>query len=130
MGRSPHIIAPVGSPALEVEIGQSPLDTALSRAEQLIHACHLNEAVGLIDQLIGEVSKMPIASRFSEKNDIWPGLERPKNVSAAFLNHQTEAEYKRQQLLMNLQKVRTTIVSTAADLRFIILDIEATKTEG
>lgn len=101
---------------------------SLARADELMAACHFNEAIRVIDTLIKEAEDMKIASRFRADllmkdkvliHDLHPDLQE-----------MNEAEFKRAQLLRDLQKVRTAILDTIGQLHNIVLDMDATKIEA
>lgn len=108
------------------------LQSAVERADLLIQEAALSKALQIIEQLEAEVATMPIASRFSatkkmKESEYNLGGFRP--MRSDYLE-MTEAEFKRQQLLHDLRARKEKIIAEVGSLRDVIMDMEATKTEG
>ncbi len=114
-------------------------DAAEARTKELMEKASVGGALSVIDELILEVEQMPIADRFKKTGNIGEhighhdahieGDVRANIINPAF-KKLPGSEFKRQQLLANLQKTRQQILTAVAGLEGIVMDIEATKTDG
>jgi hypothetical protein len=101
---------------------------AEARAVALVERAQLNEAINVVQSLMDEVRTMTISSRFN------PALQPNKSYFVTTpLSHMfrglNEPEYKRQTILMALNRIINEITSTVSKLDAIVMDIEATKAE-
>ena|SRR3989338_6391355 len=108
------------------------LDAAEVRSAKIVERAQLNEAIRVIEELEDEVVHMTIANRFSRnaKPSENPNTGYLKANMSPVLQGLTEDEYKRQTLLIKLQNIKTAITVEIDHLREVIMDIEATKTDG
>lgn len=113
-----------------IKLGGEPLAAAEARAAKLAESCHFNESVAVVDALLEEVAAMNIAARFSRTKKVWETAGGPPPETHPMLRDLSEADYKREQLLRDLRALRQSLVSKGAELRSIVMDMEATKTEG
>ena len=107
------------------------MDSAEARARELVERASFNEAIVVIDELIAEVEKMDLPARFSAEKPAYGdpalgGMGEPENLAPRFRGL-TEAQYKRAQLLMHLESIKTEIIANIGSLHVVIMDIEATK---
>lgn len=100
---------------------------AKAKAEKIAQFCRFNALVEQIEMLIDEVRTMPIAQRFSTEKKAWSLLGGPPGVPSAEFKDLTEAEYKRQQLILDLSRIRNGIMQFEGRLHDVIMDMEATK---
>lgn len=110
-----------------IELGGDELKAAQEKAELISQSCHFNEAVDVINKLLVEVESMPIASRFSKDRTVW---ESEGGTPAGFdprYAEMSEHDFKRQQLRIDLAAIRQDIISKAAALKIVVMDMEATK---
>lgn len=86
----------------------------------------------IIDELVREVESMPIASRFiTERKMTSNDLRQTGSTQVEVVDPNiTEPAHKRQALLENLKDFRQAQQKLAERLIPLIMDIEATKTEG
>ena len=106
-------------------------DAAEQKARETVDRAQLNEAIRVIDQLIEEVRSMPIASRYKlDKRPSESLLAANAPSLNPILKDLNEPEFKRQTLLNNLERIKTDTVRAISQLGHVVLDIEATKTEG
>ena len=114
-------------------------DATEARTKELMEKASVGGALSVIDELILEVEQMPIADRSKKTGKIGEhighhdahieGDVRTDVINPAYKDL-PEAEFKRQQLLSNLQKTRQQILNAVGGLENIVMDIEATKTDG
>ncbi|OGI65281.1 hypothetical protein A3A95_03465 [Candidatus Nomurabacteria bacterium RIFCSPLOWO2_01_FULL_39_18] len=102
---------------------------AKGRAKELIDEARLNQAIKVIERLEEEVASMVMPERFSRTKKPSESVYRSGRVMGAGFHDLTEDEYKRQQLLVNLIQVKSSILEAVEGLETIVLDIEATKQE-
>jgi HemK-related putative methylase len=112
---------------------------AKARAVELVNRAHLglDEALEVVSELEQEVSAMRIPSRFSRTKKPSESPYMPNGLYPS-LEGLTEDTYKRQQLLIHLGSLRNDLTHSRYNsilpeilyrLEFIVMDIEATKTE-
>ena len=115
-----------------VRLENPAYDAAEARSAEIVERAQLNEAIKVIEELEGVVAHMAIAKRFSgtlkpSENPNNANLRRRMNPSLRGL---TEDEHKRRTLLMALGNIKKNIINEISSLHQIVMDIEATKTEG
>ena len=110
----------------------NPLQLAAeARARKLAEQASVNEVILTIERLEDEVREMTIASRFKAdkipSESKYAGVTDDMNPSLRGLNEQ---DCKRQTLLLVLAGLKNRVINIVAQLEFVVMDIEATKTEG
>ena len=117
---------------MDPELGNPRLDenpelkAVVEKADAIVKEAQLNHAIEIIDGLLNEVDEMHVANRFSRDRKIKENIIR----SPAKLSHfeeMTEEQFKREQLRLDLRKIRTEVVSSVGKLKSVVLDMEATK---
>lgn len=98
-----------------------------ARAEEIVERAQLNEALRIIDGLEEEVVSMSIAERFSRTKKPSEGVYGKFAGTHPDFSDATEEQYKRSQLLLDLRKIKGEILHNIAQLKRVVLDIEATK---
>jgi hypothetical protein len=99
---------------------------AREKTEGIIERARLNEAIRVIDELLGEVETMPIAERFSRTRKIEENLLRGSAMLPEY-ESMTESDFKRTQLARDLRGIKTEISKAVSDLEVVVMDMEATK---
>lgn len=119
------------------QVRQDLLDTlpGFAEAKQRAESEAANFVAGpisVVRALQEEVSAMPIASRFKAEGAIIGNDYNRDDLSVGMImyGHLSEAEYKRQTLQGDLNRIRNELVLLAGQLKLVVIDIEATKTEG
>ena len=102
---------------------------AMNRAEEFIKQAKLNEAIDIIEQLEREVATMAISSRFSREKIVSDSPYAKPNMVPTLVGL-TEEQFKRTQLLRDLNSIKNEIFKKISDIKTVVLDIEATKQEG
>jgi hypothetical protein len=98
---------------------------AENRAKNLVEKAANSEAIRIVDELMQEVKSMHISNRFSPtKEPRLSNLTGPPNLMLVGLS---EAKYKRQTLLIELEKIKDNLISSIAQIENTVMDIEATK---
>ena len=111
-----------------VRLGGAALDAAEKRASEVGERAFLNEAIKIISELEHEVRTMHIANRFSRIKKPSESGYAPKPLNLLWKDL-TEDEYKRKQLLVDLEHLKQQILSATTGLKMVVMDIEATKTD-
>jgi|GEM_PF-4407368 hypothetical protein len=90
--------------------------------------CHTSEITQLIGELIQQATTMPVASRFSRTRAPYESGGGPPK---GFMSHgETEAAFKRRQILSDLVHLQNEIVLLIGQLGDVALDMLATRTEN
>lgn len=105
----------------------SEIHNMTARADEVVERAQLNEALRIINGLEEEVASMVIAERFSRTKKPSEGAYGKFAGSRPDFHNATEEEYKRAQLLLNLRQLKDAILHNIAQLKRVVLDIEATK---
>ncbi len=106
------------------------LDAALTRVAAESKK-YLDPVVDYFAPLEEEIRTMPIASRF--RRDQAPNHIFAPGGEEGVLPHLkglSEAEYKRAQLAVDLSLLRSQALAVIGGIQALVMDIEATKTEG
>ncbi len=103
---------------------------AEARARSVVEAAKLNEAVHIIDGLIAEVQTMTIAKRFCENKKPSESMSAQAYPVHPLFKDLGEGEFKRKSIIADLEQARLVIFHQIDTLQTIVMDIEATKTEG
>lgn len=96
------------------------LIAAREKAKRLVERAGINEAVSVVEELMGEVSQMHIAERH-KKYGVRLGERTDENVD--------NRERKREKLKNTLSGLRQQLFNTIEKMESVVVEIEATKTE-
>lgn len=116
---------------LVIEVKTPEFAQARKKAEDAYER-FLDSGSKILNKLDAEVQVMTIASRFSSTKLMTLNAlrEGEKDQIEVLYPNLTEDEYKRKQLLDDLSKIRQEHLALAMRLTTLVMDIEATKTEG
>ena len=114
----------------EARAASPALDTAYNRSEQE-QQLYLSPVVAYFGRLEAEIADMPIASRFrtDKTPDHFVAVGNRGMVHPLYADL-SEADYKRAQLLSDLRTLRTNALNLIGGVHSLVMDMEATKTEG
>ncbi len=88
----------------------------------------LQEAIQKISELIGEISTMPLASRFSESRMASELAFSGQSVAPSFKDL-TEAEYKRKSIKASLEERQQALMSEYGRLESLAVDMAVSAQE-
>lgn len=109
----------------EARAANPALNAAYEKSETVTQK-YIDPVVAFFDGLEREIVNMPIAERF--RIDKEPDLTGVTGINP-LLHGLTEAEYKRAQLLNDLQATRLQTMLLAGHIQDLVMDMEATKAE-
>ncbi len=95
--------------------------------EEVLARCHQSDALKVIGEMIERVRTMKMPDRFrTDRTPNWDNaLKIPNPLAADF----SEAEFKRFQLLADLQRVQQEMSTVFSGLCSVVLDIEVSSRE-
>ena len=102
------------------------LDAAYNRAEEE-KVKYLEPLVDYFARLEEEIANMPMAQRFSRKHGPNFDYDTGRGIRSPLVGDLNEAEYKRTQLLFDVQRAKSMAMRLIGNLEGIILDMEAAK---
>lgn len=115
---------------LPQEISNPQLEAAKARTQELTETFQVNQLIEMLDSLIEEVRTMPIAKRFRPDQKIFSQITSDRTASNPITVGMSEQGHKRWQLERNLNEIKIQIVNQVVKFERVLMDIEATKTDG
>ena len=109
----------------EARAANPALNAAYEKSE-VVTQKYIDPMVEFFDTLEKEITEMPIATRF--RTDKEPDLTGIYNINP-LMRGLTEAEFKKAQLLGDLQVIRTRVMLLSGWIEGLVMDMEATKSE-
>lgn len=118
-----------------LEKNRNPLqEQAEKRRDTLVEQAKLNEAIKVIDSLLSEVNSMniPIEKFSPDKkafNEAFKQITNNNQLNPLYTDF-NEQDYKKNQLQLDLEDLKRTILLTITKMGDIVMDMEATKIEN